>query len=98
MFTSQVFRQEIDDLFAVVGPMLSALLMFDDAAANFPVGCRQNTVDPASDRAAGGVQQFRNAGQQIVIPRILNQTFPTKVPVAWALAHAEALSFEKRGL
>ena len=25
-------------------------------------------------------------------------TFPTKVPVAWALAHAEALSFEKRGL
>ena len=52
MLVSQVFRQQIDDLFAVVGPMLSTLLMFDDAAADFPVGCRQNTVDPASDRAA----------------------------------------------
>ena len=73
MLLSQVGRPQIDDLLAVVSTMLSTLLMFDDAAADFPVGCSQNTVDPASDRAAGGVQQFRNAGQQIVIPRILDQ-------------------------
>ena len=61
MLAGQIGGQLIDDLLSVVSTVLSALFVLDDAATNFPVGCRQNTVDPACHGAACGIQQFRNA-------------------------------------
>ncbi len=53
MLDCQVLGQPLQQRFSVLRPGLSALLELDDAASDFPIGGRQDSVDGPCLRAPG---------------------------------------------
>ena len=61
---SQIHRQLTQQLLAISGPLLAALLELDNASADFPIGGRHQGIDGARSGVASRFEQLADAADQ----------------------------------